>query len=289
MKIHLLCALGALAFGTLVYGQNPIPNPGFEGWTGNQPHGWVTSNYPDGSADNITPVTPGHTGNSALRGEVKPTPGAPEFPFAPLLESNTSDFGFPVSQFYTYLSMFYKFQPADTGDHLAVYVSVMDDQGTVIGGGFAIIHQPVDTFLATSIPITYSGGEPYRAAITVTINNTGPVSGPAIGGYFELDDLFLGGIVLSAGEKENASVRLQGVYPNPAIDNVQVVFSLLQSGPVEVDIQGLDGRLVSRVFNGELNAGDYQLPASLETLDGGLYLCRIKTGDAVVTRKIRVL
>ncbi|MBK8503449.1 MAG: hypothetical protein IPL46_15270 [Saprospiraceae bacterium] len=115
--------------------QNPVPNASFEGWTGLEPDHWHTSNSPGGNNTNVTRVEQGYSGDFAIKGEVIVWPNTPGFPFIPLLESNTQDLGFPVNQLFSELSLFCKFHPVDSSDVLTIFVSILDSNGTVFGGG----------------------------------------------------------------------------------------------------------------------------------------------------------
>lgn len=191
MKITAFGILSILLFCTSGYAQNPVPNPSLEQWTGHQPNDWFTSNLPDNAGDNVLPSQPGFSGDFALKGTVIEAPGAPGMVLLPLLESNTSDFGFPVSKTYAYLSLFYRFQPAHPADKLVVSVGVQDDQGSVIGGGFREITAAADSFTLLNLPLSYAPGRPYRAVISVTIDTNNPEGMPSIGSSFEVDDISL--------------------------------------------------------------------------------------------------
>lgn len=288
MKNNLLCALCALFLHLICTGQNPVPNPGFEQWTDNQPDFWFTSNLPDGAGDNIFRSEPGHSGNFALRGEVTDFPGAPGFPFIPLLESNTTDFGFPVTENYPYLSLYYKFDPADTLDYLTIFVGVMDIEGSVFGGGFVEITAPSDTFSLVNIPLSYANGQPYRAYVSMTINGAGPSGLPAIGGSFEVDDISMGSLVSAVSETGEPDAGELNVYPNPVRSELNIGFSMLHESGVAVGLYDLMGRRVAEVFKGELHNGSYSLHTDIGHLPEGIYFCRISTQGGSLTQKIYI-
>ncbi|MCF8245865.1 MAG: T9SS type A sorting domain-containing protein [Saprospiraceae bacterium] len=289
MKVKLLCAIGALLFYTPSFGQNPVPNSSFENWTNGEPDAWFTSNLPDGEGSNITRTSPGYIGEFALKGSVSPYLGSPEFPYIPLLESNTSDFGFPVTEAYPYLSLYYKFQPADTSDVVSIFVGMMDNEGTVFGGGFSEISSPSDTFRLLQVPMTYGAGQPYRAFISMTINSYGVSGLPTIGGFFVVDDISMGTGLSPTDEIANQAVGQFATYPNPATSTITIAFSLFKDSFVSVDIYDLLGNNVSDVFAGELHDGNYSLPANLGSLDSGMYMCRVTTAGSTLTQKVWVV
>ena len=289
MKINLLCAMSALFLSTFSFGQNPVPNASFENWKDNLPDEWVTSNVPDGNLFNVTLVEPGFGSDHALKGEVIEFPGFPGIPYIPLLESNTSDFGFPVNSAYPYFTMHYQFYPTGAEDLLSVFVGVMDDQGSVIGGGFADISSPSDTFTLLNIPLTYTTGQPYRAFITLGMNSSNYNGFPEVGSYFIIDSLSLGDLVLPVFENKNRTIGQLGVYPNPARSGVNISFDLLENTQVSVGIYDLTGRKMVEVFSGELHDGSYAMPTDLEGLPSGIYFCRLTTDKGTMTQKIRVI
>ncbi len=288
MKNNLLCVLGAFFFCTLSFGQNPVPNASFESWTDSQPDEWKTSNSPGGNNSNVGPTTPGYSGDYALKGEVKVWPGTPGFPFIPLLESNTSDFGFPLDVAYPALSMFYKFHPVDPDDAFTIYVAVLDENGSSFAGGFAEVTAPADTFTLLNIPITYGPGNPYRAYVSMTVNNYGSTGLPAIGTYFIVDDISMGEVVSSVEDKGRPQATLQRIFPNPANTSLAITFSMVTTEYVTVSLFDLSGRQVSKVFEGELHDGEYTFETSLHELSCGLYFCRLSTPSGTASWKFSV-
>lgn len=288
MKLKLLHVLVVLGYCMPTWGQNPIPNPGFETWMGNQPEEWFTSNLPDGAGDNVLPVSPGHYSDHALKGTVIPLPGSPEFPFVPLLESNTNDFGFPVNERFPYVSLYYKFQPASPEDALNIFVGILDDEGTVFGGGFSEITASSDTFSLLNIPLTYGPGVPYRAFLTITIVNNGPSGLPAMGSSFTLDNLEMGNGLSTATELKDPTVQITAISPNPADSTVQIAFDLKQSSTVSLRLYNSAGQQVSDIFTGHLESGSHLQSANIEDLPNGMYVCRLFTTTGSIASKINV-
>jgi hypothetical protein len=87
--------------------QAQIPNHGFEDWTGGDPDGWLTTNFPP-LIVNVTQTNNSHTGNWAVRGEVIDV----MFPIPPFLNtgSQTSP-GFTVNEKFNRIMGYFQFSP----------------------------------------------------------------------------------------------------------------------------------------------------------------------------------
>ena len=290
MKVTFYCTIGVFLLHVHLFAQNPIPNPGFENWTSIDPEGWFTSNSPGGNNSNLTRSTPGYTGEFAAKGEVIVWPNTPGFPFIPVLESETGDFGFPLSERYGNMSLYFQFHKAGPEDVFTIFVGVLDSEGSVFGGGFAEVSEEVDTFTLLDIPLSYSAEVmPYRAFVSMTINNnTGGLQ--TVGSYFIVDDLTMGEPVTTViGEKGNPYASMQKIFPNPASMDLTFHFSLIQQSQISIGVYDLAGRKVLNVFSGDLHDGDYSIPANVQGLPDGLYFCRLTTESGSLTQKLMVL
>ncbi len=70
------------------------------------------------------------------------------------------------------------------------------------------------------------------------------------------------------------------VVPNPFRERASVVFQVSQPGRVVVALYDLRGRLVERVFDGEMSAGAHS--AEISGLVAGAYVYRVQSADSVV-------
>ena len=80
------------------------------------------------------------------------------------------------------------------------------------------------------------------------------------------------------------------VYPNPSSGGqfrVQLAASL--DGPARLDLLDLQGRRVSTLFEGSMQAGEVrEIPVNLPDLASGLYLVRLQNGGLVKTQRVSV-
>src|SRR4051812_246604 len=96
LSIHLLVILQLCA---------QVPNGGFENWTGGNPDNWRTTNQ-TGVVTPVTAVSPSHSGNFALKGEVVSLSGQAFTPALTDVDSN--GIGVSVSTRYDKLNFYYK-------------------------------------------------------------------------------------------------------------------------------------------------------------------------------------
>ena len=78
------------------------------------------------------------------------------------------------------------------------------------------------------------------------------------------------------------------VYPNPAIDQVNVSFELKVKDKVTLELTDITGRTVKSTDLGMKVAGVYNEKIDLDGLPAGMYLLIIRTGNAVMNRKVFV-
>ena len=67
------------------------------------------------------------------------------------------------------------------------------------------------------------------------------------------------------------------LFPNPTSDRVQLSFEVEAAGTYELDLLGLDGRLVRRIFTGQLIPGTFRETLSLGDLPTGEYFLQIRS------------
>jgi hypothetical protein len=78
------------------------------------------------------------------------------------------------------------------------------------------------------------------------------------------------------------------VFPNPAQENTQAVFTLTESMSTDIQVLDITGREVMSVYNGDLAAGTHRFDLQTATLSKGIYFVRLRAGSGVVTQKLVV-
>lgn len=95
---------------------------------------------------------------------------------------------------------------------------------------------------------------------------------------------------LSQSRALPAEFALQGSYPNPARQKVQVVFDLPEKAPVEAVLYDALGRQVQRRTKSAMAAGRRrQITFDVSGLSSGVYVFRLRAGEATATGKVVVV
>ena len=83
-------------------------------------------------------------------------------------------------------------------------------------------------------------------------------------------------------------------YPNPANEKVTIEYSLKVPGNVELKIYNMAGMLVDYFNRYNLPTGSYSYSWNLtdmtkNTVGNGIYMCRMRTADEILTSKIIII
>jgi hypothetical protein len=89
--------------------------------------------------------------------------------------------------------------------------------------------------------------------------------------------------VASAGEITGASI-----YPNPADDNANISFNLLNNNNVKVIVRDMTGRLVSSENFGNRTSGQNTINLNVSSLNAGIYSVTVVAGSSSFTSEIVV-
>jgi hypothetical protein len=75
-------------------------------------------------------------------------------------------------------------------------------------------------------------------------------------------------------------------YPNPFKNTTTISYDLPLAMQVTITVYNFQGKPVATLVDGRLSAGKHQTVFNGSTLPGGLYICKIKAGSQVVSRKM---
>jgi len=77
-------------------------------------------------------------------------------------------------------------------------------------------------------------------------------------------------------------------YPNPFTGITILRYTLKNASPVNLNIFDINGKAIKQVINSYQSANAYEVPFDASNLPNGTYICELKCGDAILTRRIVV-
>jgi hypothetical protein len=78
-------------------------------------------------------------------------------------------------------------------------------------------------------------------------------------------------------------------YPNPFNPSTVIRFGLPSASFVSVKLYNLLGQEVITLFEGDMNAGTYEIPLDASNLSSGAYLYRVQAGDNITTKRMMLI
>ena len=115
--------------------------------------------------------------------------------------------------------------------------------------------------------------------------NTQIVAGTAFGSMataqFSVD--------LNTGVENQSNPVELVVFPNPALDQISIVFSSLEENDVHIDIRNLIGQSVMQIDAGQSSPGSNHFDVDLGDVGKGIYLMNIRIGHHTYSQKISVI
>lgn len=134
-----------------------------------------------------------------------------------------------------------------------------------------------------------------REAATGTIHPPDAITITYADGYdptggFQVDDLYVVASRPTGSElgTNGTPLALGQNFPNPVRSHTTVPFSLDADAPVALDVFDALGRHVLRVAEGEYTAGDHTASLDASGLASGVYVVRLRAGEALLQRRLVV-
>lgn len=87
---------------------------------------------------------------------------------------------------------------------------------------------------------------------------------------------------------ESEGVLVTRIYPNPAKSAATIEINLSQKTNVRLVLYNKEGRVVSKLVNGNLNGGNHQINVDASNLPTGIYFYSLVTDGHVVMKKLAV-
>jgi hypothetical protein len=94
-----------------------------------------------------------------------------------------------------------------------------------------------------------------------------------------------------AGSKNNIPnvYALEQNYPNPFNPTTTIEFALPKNSNVKIAVFDILGRLITKLVDGNLNAGYHKVQFNASNLASGVYFYRIEAGNFVKVKKLMLL
>ncbi|MCD4789872.1 MAG: T9SS type A sorting domain-containing protein [Bacteroidales bacterium] len=95
---------------------------------------------------------------------------------------------------------------------------------------------------------------------------------------------------LNSGFKENFTEILElEIFPNPATDNLQILFDLSENNYVCIKLIDISGKVLQKVIDKNLSEGKYFQKINIEDFDSGICFLVLETKSEIAVRKVIVL
>jgi hypothetical protein len=91
------------------------------------------------------------------------------------------------------------------------------------------------------------------------------------------------------GSELPSDVALEQNYPNPFNPTTQITYQLPQQSDVRLQVFDMAGRQVATLVNESVSAGTHTVNFDASNLSSGIYLYKLQTGSAVITRKLTLI
>ncbi|MFC5270539.1 T9SS type A sorting domain-containing protein [Adhaeribacter terreus] len=93
---------------------------------------------------------------------------------------------------------------------------------------------------------------------------------------------------MGVSKDRNSVVGLSNIYPNPASNSATLTFDLKQPVAVELTVTNIIGAKVKTLNLGKQTAGSHEAKLNISDLNAGVYICTLKAGETVVTKRLVV-
>lgn len=79
------------------------------------------------------------------------------------------------------------------------------------------------------------------------------------------------------------------VYPNPCFEKASLSFNLTAQKDILLSIFNVNGQIVKQYKEGKMGAGKHVIDFNAEALPAGLYLCTLKAGENLATKRMIII
>lgn len=148
------------------------------------------------------------------------------------------------------------------------------------------------TFKSTSTPTP--GKNTWSFKWTAPTNDEGPITfyvaaiaanndGNDLGDYCYTTSLKLN----SNAQQISANEFSISMFPNPSKDNLNVDYTITETGTIKIELTDLQGKIVEELFSAQQDKGEYKLSLPFTNrYKGGIYFVRFVRNDKTVSQKL---
>jgi predicted carbohydrate-binding protein with CBM5 and CBM33 domain len=106
--------------------------------------------------------------------------------------------------------------------------------------------------------------------------------------FYSTSDVDFGAGTTGVEDAEHSSFRftLNRIFPNPFQATSKITYSLQESAAVSLRVYDVCGKEVAALVNDVQPSGDYEMMFDGEHLNSGIYLCVLRAGNHVVTKRM---
>ena len=116
----------------------------------------------------------------------------------------------------------------------------------------------------------------------------GPIPGNRLSPFIEKSVLKFKPSTNSEGKTIiNQSNDALKILPNPLVNNGKILITAAVTGNTRITLQDTEGKVMKRLFNANMKAGDqYLLPMNVSYLPGGIYIVKMETKLGTTNQKV---
>jgi hypothetical protein len=107
-------------------------------------------------------------------------------------------------------------------------------------------------------------------------------------------DMFISSISSATGVEPVTNqlpgeIHLYNNYPNPFNPSTIIKYSLPSTLDVKIEVYDIMGRLVTKLFDGKQNSGNYEITFNAGNISSGVYFVKLRSGSTVKSISINLL
>jgi len=107
--------------------------------------------------------------------------------------------------------------------------------------------------------------------------------------YVSIDNEVLVGKAVNSQDMNPVAFGIYQNYPNPFNPATTIEYGISKPGPVTISVYNINGQLVTTLAKDFHDAGVYSTVWDASALSGGIYICRIVSGEHTQSRKMLLI